>query len=113
MSLELRKILLRWLDKHERDLVFPTRNGLQYAYRNAIRDYKELCKRLGIEGVRTSFHTFRHTFAVNYVRSGGNVLYLQKALGHETLAMTRRYTELNEGDLTLMHKKTSILSRLR
>jgi site-specific recombinase XerD len=38
-------------------------------------------------------------------------MYLQKALGHSTLQMTRRYTELNDDDLKQMHKKTSILSR--
>jgi len=40
-------------------------------------------------------------------------MYLQKALGHSTLQMTRRYTELNDDDLKQMHKKTSILSRLK
>jgi len=40
-----------------------------------------------------------YSFAVNYVRNGGNLLYLQKALGHETLQMTRRYIELNGEDL--------------
>jgi integrase/recombinase XerD len=113
MSLELRRILYRWLDKNEYDLVFPTRDGVKLSYRNAFRDFKNLCTKLGIEGVRTSFHTFRHTFAVNYVRNGGNIFYLQKALGHASLQVTRRYTELSEEDLKLMHKQTSILGRLR
>ena len=111
MSFELRKVLIRWLQKNEFDLVFPTRDGCKQGYRNVFRDFDNLCKRLGLGA--GGFHRFRHTFAVEYIRSGGNVLYLQKALGHSTLQMTRRYTELNDEDLKQMHKKTSILSRLR
>jgi len=35
------------------------------------RDVKELCTRLGIEGIRLSPHGFRHHFAVQYLRRGG------------------------------------------
>jgi integrase/recombinase XerD len=113
MSLELRRILYRWLQKHEFEYVFPTKRGYRQSYRNVLRDFYELCESLGITGVRTSFHTFRHTFAVEYLRNGGGELYLQKALGHTTLQMTRRYANLNEQDLKDMHIKTSLLSRLR
>ena len=54
------------------------------------RDFKLLCKRLRIGDVRVSFHTLRHTFAVEYLRAGGNVLYLQRILGHTTPGVCRR-----------------------
>jgi integrase/recombinase XerD len=111
MSFELRKVLIRWLQKNEFELVFPTRDGCKQGYRNVFRDFKNLCKKLGLDV--TGFHRFRHTFAVEYVRNGGNILYFQKALGHSTLQMTPMYTELNDDDLKQMHKKTSILSRLK
>ncbi|NMZ70080.1 Site-specific recombinase XerD [Pseudomonas peli] len=41
-----------------------------------------------------SSHVLRHTFASHFVMSGGNILTLQKILGHTTLAMTMRYTHL-------------------
>ncbi|WP_347506400.1 phage integrase [Pseudomonas anguilliseptica] len=41
-----------------------------------------------------SSHVLRHTFASHFVMSGGNILTLQKILGHTTLAMTMRYAHL-------------------
>jgi integrase/recombinase XerD len=113
MSLELRKGLYRWSNKHPHQLMFPTRQGARLGYHNVLRDFKNLGKRLGIEGVRVSPHTLRHTFAKNYVKSGGNLFYLMKALGHTTLAMSKRYVDLDSEDLKEMHTKTSIMSRLK
>lgn len=56
---------------------------------------KSRCQQAEITGVRCSPHTFRHSFAVTYLRNGGDVFSLQKLLGHSDLAMTRRYAELS------------------
>ncbi len=39
-------------------------------------------------------HIMRHTFASHYVMAGGNILSLQKLLGHSSLEMTMRYAHL-------------------
>lgn len=41
-----------------------------------------------------SSHVLRHTFASRFVMNGGNILTLQKVLGHTSLAMTMRYAHL-------------------
>lgn len=40
-------------------------------------------------------HVLRHTFASHYVMAGGNILALQKVLGHHSLTMTMRYAHLS------------------
>ncbi|MBI2787336.1 MAG: tyrosine-type recombinase/integrase [Elusimicrobia bacterium] len=69
-------------------------------------------KLAGIEGVRVSPHTLRHTFAVFYVRNGGDSFSLQEILGHSTLEMTRRYVHLARRDLSEQHKKFSPVQAL-
>jgi integrase len=39
-------------------------------------------------------HVLRHTFASHFMMNGGNILVLQKILGHTTLTMTMRYAHL-------------------
>lgn len=39
-------------------------------------------------------HVLRHTFASHFIQKGGNILSLQKILGHSTLTMTMRYAHL-------------------
>jgi len=113
ISLECRRVLYRWKQQQRGgDLVFPTRSGIQSTQQNVGRDVRLLGQRVGIRGVRFSPHTFRHTFAVSYLRAGGNVLYLQRILGHSSLEMTNRYTRsLGIDDLSAVHSKLSLLSR--
>jgi len=52
-------------------------------------------------------HRFRHTFAVNFLRNGGNILALQDLLGHSSMEMVRRYARLAEVDLAAAQKRAS------
>jgi integrase/recombinase XerD len=61
----------------------------------------------GIEGVRCSPHTLRHTGAKRFILAGGDVFTLQKLLGHTTLVMVRRYVELADVDVRAQHQRFS------
>ncbi|RAM65489.1 phage integrase [Herbaspirillum rubrisubalbicans] len=68
----------------------------QSAY-EAFRDGVKLAKLALPKGQLT--HILRHTFASHFVMEGGNILTLQKVLGHHSLAMTIRYAHLSPDHL--------------
>jgi len=84
--------------------LFVTREGAAMDRQGIDRTVKACGEDAGITGVRVSPHTFRHSFAVNYIRNGGDVFSLQKILGHSSLEMTRRYTELAQSDVLAKHQ---------
>jgi integrase/recombinase XerD len=68
----------------------------------------QLCKRISIESkVHLAPHKLRHTFAITYLRAGGNAFALQKMLGHTTLHTTLTYVAMTSDDLVAEHREHS------
>jgi site-specific recombinase XerD len=113
-SFELGKILMKFLrfSQSEGDpFLFQNQDGGKTIYSNVRRDYVKMCKKLKITKLG-AFHRLRHTFATNYVKAGGNVMYLQRVLGHTELSTTEIYVEAETESLKETQRKTSILGRL-
>lgn len=57
--------------------------------------YKAFTKAIDEAGIQLPdgqhTHVLRHTFASHFMMNGGNILVLQKILGHSTITMTMRY----------------------
>ncbi len=66
---------------------------------------QEIGQRAGVP--RVFPHRFRHTFAVMYLRNGGDIFTLQAILGHASLEMVRRYLVIAQVDVDLAHKRAS------
>ena len=109
-SFELRRYLWKWKQQTEWEIVFPSRNGQKLGRRDVLRDVKDLCEVLSIKVPERTLHAFRHTFALHYLRNGGSVFHLQKSLGHSSLEMSRRYSNLQTSDLQQIHQRVSLLS---
>lgn len=59
----------------------------------------------------TGLHRYRHTFAKKWVTSGGNVVTLQKILGHSSLTITQGYINLLAEDLKREVDRFNILEQ--
>jgi integrase/recombinase XerD len=110
ISMELRRVLFRYIKTPPDSLLFTTRRGTRVSRITSLRSVKHLCEQLGFDPPARTLHAFRHTFAINYLRKGGSVFHLQKVLGHSSLEMTRRYANLLTEDLQAMHQKCSLLA---
>jgi integrase len=65
-----------------------------------LQTVTELLKRIKRRvGFRVHAHKFRHTFATEYLRQGGEIERLRRILGHTTYVMVMRYVHLDKSDL--------------
>ena len=92
------------------DFLFPNQANEQLTADALTQSFAKYCKRRGCS--KTSIHGLRHTFALNWIRNGGNQFKLQKILGHSTLDMTRRYVALAAIDLKEDFDKYCTIDRI-
>jgi integrase/recombinase XerD len=78
---------------------------------NLLKVIHTIALRGGIQG--GSVHRFRHTFAINFLRNGGDPYELQMALGHSTMEMVKHYLEISNADLERNHKIASPVDNWR
>ena len=93
VSPDVSKLLWKFLHKYRKSesdkdgsLFGLTSNGVKEVIRRVKRES-------GIEGVRVSPHTFRHTFAKMYMELGGDLFKLSREMGHSDVNITKKYLE--------------------
>lgn len=91
--------------KKRTDPVFCVRSGEHLTRHGLQLLLTRLEIRAGLGHVHP--HKFRHTFAIQYLRNGGNIFALQRLLGHTSLDMVRRYLAIAQADLDSDHHKAS------
>ncbi len=69
-------------------------------FKNCIKNFRHISDKTDITfpaGQRT--HILRHSFASHFIINGGNIVTLQKILGHADIQTTMRYTHLSPNHL--------------
>jgi len=110
------RMLRLWLQRHggaaETDPLWVNRFGRRMDRRNFQQRMKQHTRRAGIAAERLSPHALRHFFALSFLRNGGDVMALQKLLGHSSLDMVRNYVNMSDDDALNAHRRASPLDKL-
>lgn len=109
-SIRLIKEIICIIKKSNTDYLFPSSYANKMDTNQVIHNFRKYGKQANITQ-RCTPHALRHTFAVSFLKNGGDVFTLQRILGHTTLEMTRRYVQLTNNDLIKKHKEVSHLDR--
>jgi integrase/recombinase XerD len=104
--------LVKYLNRRDKlfgkgGVLFLTKFGEPLTRRMANKIIERIGHKAKVENVRLSAHTFRHTFAKNWLMNGGDIFSLQKILGHRTLDMVRNYVNITFKDIQSQHCKFS------
>lgn len=88
--------------------LFAVKGERPFKRQSLLKWLVRLGERAGVSNVHP--HRFRHTFAVTYLKNGGDALSLQRLLGHSSLDMVKKYVQLASEDLAAIHKRASPVS---
>jgi site-specific recombinase XerD len=91
--------------------LFITKNGTEIDRDRLLKSLRSVGKRAGVKGANV--HRFRHTFAINYLRNGGDPWSLQLMMGHSSLETVKIYLALAQADLEKTHKIASPVDNWR
>ncbi|MBX3012356.1 MAG: tyrosine-type recombinase/integrase [Caldilineaceae bacterium] len=80
-----------------------TRSGIRQVIRR---------RALQAELEEPGLHEFRRAFALNYLRNGGDIITLQRLLGHSSLVIINRYLNLLDDDLRAAIEKHGVVDKL-
>ncbi len=91
------------------DYLFCNVFGCQLVKSTCYHRLYEYNKRRGVE--TTGIHRYRHTFAKQWILSGGNVVTLSRLLGHSSLEITQNYINLLVSDVAEQVNEINLLDK--
>lgn len=114
MNSDIKKILqeyIRHRGGEKDDFLFCNIYGKQLAKSTMIHTLLEYNRARGVE--KSGTHRYRHTFAKKWVLMNGNIVTLQKILGHSSLQMTQNYINLLVSDMKKDVEEFNILREFK
>ncbi len=91
------------------DYLFCNVFGQQLVKSTCYHMLYEYNKRRGV--ATTGIHRYRHTFAKQWILSGGNVVTLSQLLGHSNLSITQNYINLLVSDVAKQVNEINVLDK--
>lgn len=109
LAAHLREYLRHRQHKSTEDYLFCNVYGDQLCKSTSYKMLYDYNKSRGVE--KTGIHRYRHTFAKQWILSGGNVVTLSRILGHSNLGITQNYINLLVTDLAKQVEEINLLDK--
>lgn len=93
------------------DALLVSEDGVTLTPQHIRRRLSGLAKRAGIER-RVTPHMLRHTAATQLIEAGVDIRFVQKLLGHASIATTQIYTQVSDASLKNTLEKANTLDRV-
>jgi site-specific recombinase XerD len=91
--------------------LFVTQNETPLDRHRLLKQLVAIGRRAGVKDVHP--HRFRHTFAISFLRNGGNAYTLQIILGHSSMEMVKNYLNIAQADIQSVHRLASPVANMR
>lgn len=85
-----------YFSKQNSDYLFPKKNGEQITARGISEDIKRWAKRYGIRSKVAHPHSFRHLYAIEFLKHNSNISLLADLMGHSSVNTTSIYLKLSK-----------------
>jgi len=95
--------------KNPEDYLFCNAYGNKLVKSTHYHMLYEYNKKRGVE--TTGVHRYRHTFAKQWIMSGGSVVVLSRILGHSSLNITQNYINLLVSDISKEVNEINLLGK--
>jgi site-specific recombinase XerD len=111
------KVLMDFLDARRKiatssDALVVTPDGVPVTAQYIRRRLRDLAASAGIRR-RVTPHMLRHTAATQLLEAGVDIRFVQRLLGHASIATTQIYTQVRDATLKARLSRADTLSRLR
>ncbi len=108
----LRSWLLKRPDAHPEDFLFVDQRNRSLTRSHGVHILHRLSVRAGLPR-KIGPHALRHYAATSILKQTGDLELVRKVLRHETLAMSLRYAQLTQTDVSAKFRRASPLDNLR
>jgi site-specific recombinase XerD len=92
-------------------VVFVNRYGAEMQPQSVRSKLRRLAKEAGLDR-RVTPHMLRHTAATLLIESGVDIRFVQRLLGHSSIATTEIYTHVSDEALRATMERANVLGRL-
>ncbi|MCI8823297.1 MAG: tyrosine-type recombinase/integrase [Lachnospiraceae bacterium] len=90
-----RKYFQRYFQETDTDLLFVNRQGSRLTSRGIDASIRRWAKKYGIRKEVAHPHSFRHLFAIEFLKKNSNIALLADLMGHSSVSTTSIYLKLS------------------